>query len=1542
MAGKVNTRFVTLLAVAIVVCVVGAGAFYALFVRKSNDDLMAAGDKHLQLAQSAEEESLASLDDETGFAAARDESGMNYRLAAESYGMAYNRDRSNADVLVKYIAARRKMTVKDGSEAGRVLREISGLTREATELLRDDDAMLESYYQQLYHWGKTFGAPSFFSELLNLSSSKLESDPTNLVAIKFNRIARSLTLSESVDRDQQDEIREGLESVLEAKPDDTDAMHFLARWHLFDAKRLKRAQAEPSVIDAAVGRARDLAERAFKAAPNDGEVAIEYLTILLDPIVGAADDARPVLEGLVAYLTDNPDPPALVARVTRLLPMLERERVESDVPNALVTTGIRRAETLLRNAVEQKPGVLMFRLLLAENLKNQLRLDEAHAVFLAAREHQISGPFEQALRDESLRQQAVYEVANIELIRAEAATDPDRRAQLLTQADEAIDVLETVTGESTQVLMLRGKTHLLRGTTAQAMIAIDKASDLYGDRNLEALLLSARARQSQQQWGSAAERLRQALGMMGGGAAISTSANVRLQLAEMLIRTRSFDEADRELRRVLETPEGDLKDAKLAALRNQKRIAVTLQARSLAGRGLTQDAIDLLEGLDDGARSPAAARTLVGLYRQAGQTDRADALLNELSAAKPADLSLLRQRLAVAAETDRGALLDEALAAGADADVIAQFRGAIDGSVSRDPGEQVDRAAGADATPLDVALAKASAYARRGDGDEARRYFEQARELGPDDDRVVVMGLDYAIADEDFDRAGTLVADAARRNLDLADGHLLRGKLAAAEGELRQALASFELGLKERPVFDEGWRQYGDLRLQNNEPEAAATAYRRALDQRPDNLQAILGLARAQDRQGLRDGALDALRSAVAYAPGNAAVVEQYMRYEGLHGRRERVLAMRKQLAEANPENLNNRLNLALLMAREERVDDALASLDTVESSLGVSRDTVGARAGVLGVAGRADEGTDLIRAWVADRGDAAEAADRVFLARYLVSVGKFDDAVAAYRAAADAAPDASPDAQAARRELADVMFNNGRAAESAALYAELLAEVDGDDRQRIGLRLAEAQVRAGDAEAAARTLDTLDADATSDALRAMVALGSGEPRDALAMVDRALEKDPGNAMVYLQRAQIRLQIPGEDVGPALDDLDRVLVDQPGSVQALALKARVLTSLRRPDEAADTLQVLVDAQPGNPGAREMLAEALIATGDTDRAAYIVREGLRLAPDRAGLLQLDARLARSSGNAGAAEASLVKLVETQPDNASAVAQLAENYLASGRDGEADTLLNDRPAMLNRFPIMQALRGRALAAGGRSDESRRVFGLALERADSPATASEVVRQIAAALGRGEADTVVGEVGGRANPLWTGLGLVTLDLGEKNYAAALERLNQLKPLTAAEPVLAERVQRLEALALLQSGRATEARAAYETLLTQKPDDIEALNNLSFLLLTALDDPAAALPLAERAAQQAGRNPDVLDTYGVALHKVGRLEDARKQLEASVGLAARPSNLLHLGELYAELTLTGRAQTRLEQAVEAAEAAGDEETAVRARRALDRLDDR
>ncbi|MEE9403724.1 MAG: tetratricopeptide repeat protein, partial [Algisphaera sp.] len=226
--------------------------------------------------------------------------------------------------------------------------------------------------------------------------------------------------------------------------------------------------------------------------------------------------------------------------------------------------------------------------------------------------------------------------------------------------------------------------------------------------------------------------------------------------------------------------------------------------------------------------------------------------------------------------------------------------------------------------------------------------------------------------------------------------------------------------------------------------------------------------------------------------------------------------------------------------------------------------------------------------------------------------------------------------------------------------------------------------------------------------------------------------------------------------------------------------------------------------------------------------------------------------------------------------------------------------------------------------------------------PDAARQVIHQIAAALDRDGAAALVAEVGGQANPLWTGLGLVNLDLAELDYASALERLTPLKPLVATEPGLADRVVGLEALCLLQTGKTQEAKAAYEGVLASQPNNVQALNNLSYMLLTTLNDPEAALPLAERAAQLSAQNPDILDTYGMALHRVGRLEEARLQLETSVGRKAKPSSLLHLGQLYADLNFIGRARTRLEEAIDQAQATNDEETALLARRALEQIEER
>ena len=162
MAGKVNHKFVIILSAALVLIVGGTAAFYWFGVRKSTSELEALGNYHYTLAEAVEVSPKASADE---IADAQDQRSKDYRLAAQSYGKAWNRDPSNVDILLKYIDAYSKMPINDQYEARKVLESVYGLTRKATEERPDDSQLLEDFYQMLYGWAKQFGHRGFYDDL---------------------------------------------------------------------------------------------------------------------------------------------------------------------------------------------------------------------------------------------------------------------------------------------------------------------------------------------------------------------------------------------------------------------------------------------------------------------------------------------------------------------------------------------------------------------------------------------------------------------------------------------------------------------------------------------------------------------------------------------------------------------------------------------------------------------------------------------------------------------------------------------------------------------------------------------------------------------------------------------------------------------------------------------------------------------------------------------------------------------------------------------------------------------------------------------------------------------------------------------------------------------------------------------------------------------------------------------------------------------------------------------------------------------------------
>ena len=150
----------------------------------------------------------------------------------------------------------------------------------------------------------------------------------------------------------------------------------------------------------------------------------------------------------------------------------------------------------------------------------------------------------------------------------------------------------------------------------------------------------------------------------------------------------------------------------------------------------------------------------------------------------------------------------------------------------------------------------------------------------------------------------------------------------------------------------------------------------------------------------------------------------------------------------------------------------------------------------------------------------------------------------------------------------------------------------------------------------------------------------------------------------------------------------------------------------------------------------------------------------------------------------------------------------------------------------------------------------------------------------------------------------------------------------MTVGDPSLTGRYNQMMAMALYGSGRFDDARGYYEKLIDENPDDIGTLNNFAYLLANELGDAQSALPFAERAAELAGDNPQVLDTLGWVRFKLGQTAEARNDLERSLSLQPLAPTCLHLGEVYEYLGLPVRASQMYRQAIDLADQLSDEET--------------
>lgn len=477
-----------------------------------------------------------------------------------------------------------------------------------------------------------------------------------------------------------------------------------------------------------------------------------------------------------------------------------------------------------------------------------------------------------------------------------------------------------------------------------------------------------------------------------------------------------------------------------------------------------------------------------------------------------------------------------------------------------------------------------------------------------------------------------------------------------------------------------------------------------------DKSELLYVAGRAAQRLG-QSGAIEQLQAVEAEAPKLLAAPLALAEIAHVEGRTEDALAQVQRVLAARPDHLRARLWKAYLTADQQDPQAALPGLTELEHAAStaapIDRMLVAlAKARLLQRKGEREAAAQAVSSALAT--GTSEPSLLALLAVEAERTGQLGVASQAARAALAAAP-SSPTYRAllarillARRDAASALalLNELPAGDPNIVILRARAALGSDDaaQQRDALAALEAQLGA-----APDAPNALQARALKLRLQAALEPSAKLVREA----EKLSAKAPGDAQVLQALGEVALAAANASV--AKKALDQLVLAAPDDAEAFYLQGRARRLAADAKGAEQSFLRALELAPGHPDASIALGALLLDSGRYADADALYQQLASTSPMAARLGRVEAL----TGLHQYADASvqLQGVPEAQRSSAVARETAARLALASGKPGEAVTLLSPLMQAEKRSPLALALYGDALYGVEQVDAAAGAFEAAL---------------------------------------------------------------------------------------------------------------------------------------------------------------------------------------------------------------------------------------